>query len=81
MVAAVVCLWGSSSGVFVVAALLAGRNADTGETWADYVSAYGPVFYYFLLCFAAAVVLSVALRRQGVPYEAVRTGGDQTSSI
>ncbi|MCJ7542991.1 MAG: DUF2029 domain-containing protein [Phycisphaerae bacterium] len=82
MVAAAACLWGSSSGVFMTAALLTGRTEKTGEAWTDWVMAYGPVFYHFLMFFAAAGVLSVALRRKEPPYLVPReSGGGQTSSI
>jgi hypothetical protein len=81
MLAAVACLWLSSNGVFVTVALLAGRTVQDGAAWADVVMAYGPVFLHFLMLFAAAVILSVAMKRQEAPYEnGARAQGIQASS-
>jgi len=70
--AAGACLWLSSNGVFEAAAWLAGRGSKVGSAWADVGLAYGPVFYYFLLMFAAGVILVVSLRSGDAPYSQQR---------
>ena len=82
MLVAMVLLWGSSNGVFITAAVLAGRDPEVGSAWADRAAAYGPVFYHFLLLFVAAVVLSVSLRKWPDPYRTpARQGVAQASPV
>ncbi len=69
---AAACLWLSSNGVFKLAAKLAGQGGKTGGTWADKALAYGPVFYCFVLLFAAGVIAAVSLRRADRPYAECR---------
>ncbi len=81
MLVAAACLWLSSNGVFVMAALLARRTVKVGVEWADVEMAYGPVFFYFLMLFATGVILLVVMRRSESPYEkGLRPRGVQASS-
>jgi len=60
--------WAAQSGLVEGVGRLLGRSDEQAETLADVVKAYGPGFYHFVLLFAAAVVLAVALRKTDVPY-------------
>ena len=61
-------IWVVRGGLFTGLARLMGRTEPVAETWSDVAKAYGPIFCYFALLFAAAVILSVSLRRAKDPY-------------
>jgi len=52
-------------------AKLAGMKKAAGP-WADRMEAYGPSLYHFLLMFAVAIILAVALKKSDDPYAQVR---------
>jgi len=61
-------LWMSGNAMVKVVAALSGHAMRKGAHWADYVKAYGPTFYHFLLLLMVLVILSAALRRKDKPY-------------
>jgi hypothetical protein len=68
IVAAGLFVWLNASDLYEVVAKIAEYDRDVGEHWADVADAYGPTLVFFLLMFAASVLLSVALRRRDIPY-------------
>jgi hypothetical protein len=51
--------------VFEAIARLTGRHGQAAEAFADACKAFGPTFYYVAFLFAAAVILSVSLKKPG----------------
>jgi hypothetical protein len=68
MVAAGFFVWFNASDLYEVIARAAGYSGVDGEHWADVADAYGPTLVFFLLMFAASVVLCAALRKSDPPY-------------
>lgn len=72
VLAAGTCLWLTRNDAAKTIARLLGVSADQASHAADVVAAYGPTCLYFLLLFAASVILCRALNKSERPYAAER---------
>ena len=72
MLAAALLLIASHADLADGLARLAGRSEEAAERFADYVEAYGPLFYHMLLVLVVGGMLSVSLRKIEPPYAAER---------
>jgi hypothetical protein len=61
-------LWLSASDLYTALARLLGRDTDVGKLWADYVDAYGPTFWYFMILLIISILLSRSVRNTQPPY-------------
>ena len=61
-------LWLFGTDGFKALAMMQGLSSEVGGRWADFAEAYGPTFCHFVLLFAAAVMMSLAMKRNETPY-------------
>lgn len=65
-------LWLNASDLYKVLAKAMGRSSQVGQYWADYVDAYGPTFWFFVLLLGVSVLLARSMRRVHQPYATAR---------
>ena len=68
MIAAGPLLWLNASDLYKVLAKVMGQSSKVGERWADYVDAYGPTFWFFMLLLGTSVLLARSMRQVEPPY-------------
>jgi len=68
MIAAGPLLWLNASDLYKVLARVMGESSKVGERWADYVDAYGPTFWFFMLLLGVSVLLARSMRDSEPPY-------------
>jgi len=71
-VLAAMAMWCTNAGLVVSVGRLLGCSGQQAETLADVVDAYGPIFWHLMLLLAAAVLLSVSIRRSCPAYAQAR---------
>ncbi|MFP4054257.1 MAG: glycosyltransferase family 87 protein [Phycisphaerae bacterium] len=72
MLAAGPMVWLMGTGTFHAIAKVTGHSRDTADTWADYMKAYGPTFWHFVLLTTASVICLRSLRGKDDPYSDTR---------
>ncbi len=72
MLAPRVLAWCQAGDTYTFIAAVMGKSRNVGKEWGDWAEAYGPTFFYFLLLFIPAVIMSVAMRKSACPYAEVR---------
>jgi hypothetical protein len=50
----------------------AAQRSEEGKDWADYVAAYGPTFWHFVLLLVASGILAIGMKKPDPPYAEVR---------
>ncbi|GAH43443.1 unnamed protein product [marine sediment metagenome] len=61
-------LWLNASDLYKVLAKATGDSPLVGEFLADYVDAYGPTFWFFVLLLGVSVLLARSMRQVEPPY-------------